>query len=31
MITELKLKEVSEELNKLSFEQVGDDHLCTGL
>jgi hypothetical protein len=31
MITELKLKEVSEELNNLSFEQVGDDHLCTGL
>jgi GTP cyclohydrolase I len=31
MITELKLKEVSEQLNNLSFEQVGDDHLFTGL
>ena len=31
MITELKLKEVTEELNRLSFEEVGDDHLYTGL
>ena len=31
MITELKQKEITEELNRLSFEEVGDDHLYTGL
>jgi len=31
MITELKQKEITEELNRLSFEEVGDDHLYSGL
>lgn len=33
MITEvvLKQKEISEKLNGFSFEEVGDDHLFTGL
>jgi GTP cyclohydrolase I len=31
MITDLKQKEVLEKLNSFSFEEVGDDHLYTGL
>ena len=31
MITDLKQKEVLEKLNRFSFEEVGDDHLYTGL
>ena len=31
MITEIKEKELEKKLNGFSFEEIGDDHLYTGL